>query len=199
MINFENLKEMINEEPSTWAVGHIIKIVRNFSLTICRRMLREADLNKLKQKIRDEINIWGVSFCLGELAKVDYSIWKKLIKKIDLHSLAKKIENANATEINKLLEVIALQETVGKQLINNMDVDKIALRIDAGPDVLPLINLLENFMELNEDFARKLLKKIDKEKLASKINQEPKNLRKYILKVLSGRSGTEKLTSKIES
>ncbi len=197
-INLADLEYEINNEISTWAIGLVIKIMREKSLTIARKLAKSIDLDSLSESIRKDTNVWGICVCFRELLMVDPRVWISLATKVDFSVLAGKVENVNATGISRLLEILSIDETVGQRLVTNLDFDKVANRIDESSSLFYILNIIENLMKIGDTFGRQLLEKIDVEKLATKLNQESKGFRRYARQMLSQLEGTEKLVRRIK-
>lgn len=198
-IGLDAIKDKIEKESSTWAIGHIIKTVKDTSLTLGRKLVRDLNLETLSGIIKEEVNVWGIRTCLKEILSIDPVTWGTLVEKLDTSSLAKKVENTNATEISKLLEVISVNGEKGAELVKQLNLNRITQRINETDDILSLIHLLENFTKLDEKTGRKLLEKLDLEILAQKINDNTKTIRKYALTSLKGKPGVEPLLERIKT
>lgn len=197
-INLADLEYEINNEISTWAIGLVIKIMREKSLTIARKLAKSIDLDSLSESIRKDTNVWGICVCFRELLMVDPRVWISLATKVDFSVLAAKVEKVNATGISRLLEILSIDENVGQRLVKHLDFDKVANRIDESSSLFHILNIIENLMEIGDTFGRQLLEKIDVEKLATKLNRELKHFRRYARQMLSQLEGTEKLVRRIK-
>lgn len=200
MIDLKEMVEKIEEEPSTWAIGAFLSLIREINFTLSNKIIKMIDLEGLAEKINNEINIWAINACLEEFFKSAPTPLKgELLNKLNLVQLAVKTQNANATEINRLFEIISNNGEIKAKILKNMNLESMANRINEGVNTFSLIHLLEKIISVGNEFWEKLIKRIDAKELAEKINEEPKNLRKYAIEIFSGKKGMENLVKMIKA
>lgn len=197
-LDFDTIVDKIDNEASVWAVGVLLKEIKEANRRISQKIAQKIDLKKLAQKIATESNIWDINTCLGEIQELDEMTWRKLVKeRIHLQKLAKKVEKSNATELYRILEIFFHEKNLCEKFVRHMKLDKIARRIDEGANIVSLIHLLERFPEINEKLGKHLLAKINQKKFIQKINRAPLNLREYAQMSLKGKPETEDILKKI--
>lgn len=175
-IDLEKIAENIKITDNIFGINFTLEQIIKTDQERAARLLTHIGADPLARKSNASLSstgLWALRSLLNTVRQVNVTIAEQIVEKLDQKVIARKIEEeATLSEMFFSLENLTSgKEDLQKDLLQNINLNKIVEKIGKSQDIWEITHLLEKISKIDPEKGQRLVRKIDITSLGEKLIQ----------------------------